>query len=242
MFFRYSLRTIDVDAARRFYAESIGLELPPNGTFDASSLEAWPLHERARAAGVPPHWLGHIDVSDVEATADRLVALGGERLGPTVEARDGTSYATLREPLGAVIAVRARGEHGSDSPVAWHQLHTRDVERAWAIHSELFGWAAKETIDVPDPVGGHRLFAWSKDGDPIGSMANTARWPGVHAHWLFYLPVDDVEASAARVRALGGQAKEPIELRGGRWLSPCEDPQGAAFGLIQLRRDRASST
>ena len=30
MFYRYSLRTTDVDAARRFYAESIGLELPSN--------------------------------------------------------------------------------------------------------------------------------------------------------------------------------------------------------------------
>jgi hypothetical protein len=27
------------------------------------------------------------------------------------------------------------------------------------------------------------MFAW--DGEIVGSMANTARWPGVHVHWLF---------------------------------------------------------
>jgi hypothetical protein len=58
MFCRYVLRTTDVEAGRRFYAQAIGLEVPPGGTAGASALEAWPLHERARAAGAPSHWLG----------------------------------------------------------------------------------------------------------------------------------------------------------------------------------------
>ena len=63
-------------------------------------------------------------------------------------------------------------------------------------------------------------------------MANTARWPGVHTHWLFHLPVADVHAVAARVRALGGTALGPTDLAGVGVLSACEDPQGAAFGVI----------
>jgi predicted enzyme related to lactoylglutathione lyase len=232
MFFRYALRTTDVDAGRRFYAEAIGLELPQNGASGTSALEAWPLHERARAAGAPPHWLGQLAVRDVDGTVDRLVEVGGERLGPTVQANDGTPFATLRDPFGAVISVRAHSESPTDRPVRWHQLHTRDVERAWTLYSELFGWAQHETLDFPGLVGGHRLFAWRKDEDPVGSMGNTARWPGVHAHWLFYMPVEDIGASVARVRALGGTAKDPIALASGNSLSACEDPQGAAFGLI----------
>lgn len=234
MFCRYVLRTTDdVDLARRFYAEAIGLELP-EGRSDASMLEAWPLHERARALGAPPHWLGQLAVSDVEETVKRLLERGAERLGPTVRTDDGTHFATVRDPVGAVISVRAGGQASSECPVAWHQLHTRDLERAWSVYSELFGWAELETIDVPDPVGGHRVFAWSPSAKPVGSMASTARWPGVHPHWLFHFPVPDVEAAAARVRALGGTAQGPFALPDGSWLSACEDPQGAAFGIIRL--------
>ncbi len=120
-----------------------------------------------------------------------------------------------------------------DGPVEWHQLHTGDVERAWETYSGLFGWVEKETIDAPDPVSGQRLFAWSEAGKSVGSMANTARRPGVHTHWLFYFPVTDVEATAARVRALGGTALDMIRLPDGSCFSACEDPQGAAFGLVR---------
>jgi hypothetical protein len=230
MFCRYSLRTTDLVAARAFYAEAIGLELP-DGMSAGSALEAWPLHERALARGAPPHWLGHLAVDDVEAMVNRLVGLGSEPLGPTVRGRDGTPFAVLRDPFGDVIAVRARGGNASDSPVVWHQLHTRDAERAWALYHERFGWAHTQTLDVPEPVGGYRLFAWNESGVTVGGMGNTARLPGVHTHWLFHLPVVDLDEATARVRALGGTAMEPFTLPDGRRLAACEDPQGAAFGL-----------
>jgi uncharacterized protein len=234
MFCRYVLRTTHGAAARAFYAEAIGLVLP-DGMSERSVLETWPLHERALAAGAPPHWLGHLLVDDVEAMVGRLVGLGSDVLGPIVHARDGTAFATLRDPFGNVIAVRARADSPYDTPIVWHQLHTRDVDGAWALYRELFGWAHKQTLDVPDLVGGYRLFAWNEAGTPVGGMGNTARWPGVHTHWLFYLPVVDIDQAAARVRALGGTTMEPIALPSGMRIVACEDPQGAAFGLAQTR-------
>jgi uncharacterized protein len=169
----------------------------------------------------------------VEATLDRLVGFGSERLGPIVQGRDGTSFATLRDPFGDVVALRGHRNNANDSPVVWHQLHTRDVEGAWALYHELFGWAHKDTLDVSEPVGGYRLFAWNEAGATVGGMGNTARRPGVHTHWLFYLPVTDIEEAAASVRALGGKAMEPFALPDGKRLMACADPQGAAFGLAQ---------
>jgi predicted enzyme related to lactoylglutathione lyase len=233
MFCRYSLRTTDQVAARAFYAEAIGLVLP-DGTSAESLLEAWPLHEQALARGARPHWLGHLAVDNVQAMVDRLVGLGSEPLGPAVHAKDGTPFAMLRDPFGDLIAVRARGGSANASPVVWHQLHTRDVEGAWALYHELFGWAHKQTLDVPEPVGGYRLFAWNEAGVPVGGMGNTARSPGVHTHWEFFLPVVDIDEAAARVRALGGKAMEPFVLPDGMRLVACDDPQGAAFGLAQL--------
>jgi predicted enzyme related to lactoylglutathione lyase len=232
MFHRYVLRTTNAGAARAFYAQALGLVLP-EGMAEGSALEAWPLHERALARGAPPHWLGQLAVDDVDAMVSRLVGLGSEPLGPTVQARDGTSFATLRDPFGSLIGVRARGRGAIDSPVAWHQLHTRDVDGSWALYRELFGWASRGTLDVPDPEGGYRLFAWDDASAAVGAMGNTARSPGVHTHWLFFLPVADIDEAAARVRALGGTAMEPVTLPDGVRLVACHDPQGAAFGLAQ---------
>lgn len=238
MFCRYSLRTTDLAAGRRFYAEAIGLALPDSteGTDAASSLEGWPLHEQARARGVPAHWLGHIAVDDAEAAASQLVQLGGERLGPSVRIDEHRRYATVRDPFGAVIALRQGDPPApadSRGPATWHQLHTHDAEGATRLYGQLFSWLHTGTIDLQDTAGEQRLFAFRTGREPDGAIANTARLPGVHVHWMFCFPVDDVDTAVARVRALGGTAFDPVSLPGPALrLSGCEDPQGAAFGLV----------
>jgi predicted enzyme related to lactoylglutathione lyase len=235
VFCRYDLRTTDPDAARRFYSEAVGLDFTAAPPAEESPLAVWLLHEQARARGAPPHWLGQIGVADVEATVRRWLELGAERLGPTVRAADGTAFTNLRDPSGAVVAVRADTRTPRRAPVAWHHLHTRDLDRAWAAYSELFGWSHTETLDGVDPVGGYRMFAWDASGKSVGSMANTARSPGVHAHWLFYFPVVDIDATMAKVRAHGGQVPSGATvLPNGDRIAPCEDGQGAAFGLYQV--------
>jgi predicted enzyme related to lactoylglutathione lyase len=235
VFCRYDLRTTDPDAARSFYSEVVGLdfsEAPPSE--EPSMLGVWLLHEQARARGAPPHWLGQLGVTDVEATVRRLLELGSERLGATVRANDGTEFTTLRDPSGAVVALRESTRRPRRVPVAWHHLHTLDLDRAWAVYSELFGWTQAQTIDVADTVGANRIFAWEASGQSVGSMANTARLPGVHPHWLFFFPVADLEASLAKVRAKGGRVVAgSAVLPNGDRLGSCEDPQGAAFGLHQ---------
>ncbi|MGE0786381.1 MAG: VOC family protein [Sandaracinaceae bacterium] len=232
MFARYSLRTTDLDPALTFYRDAVGLALP-NGSSPETCLEAWPLHERALAAGAPAHWLGQLEVDGLEASVARMVELGAQPLGPTVRAPDGRSWATLRDPFGAVVALCERGSATPDQPVAWHQLHTRDLDRAWPTYLELARFTDAGSIDVPDPEGGHRLFAWAAGEDPVGSVANTARWDGVHAQWLYYFPVADLDARVAKVRERGGSSFEPIALPSGDRLAACQDPQGAAFGLIE---------
>ena len=232
MFCRYALRTTDQPAARAFYADAIGLALP-DGTSEGSNLEAWPLHERALARGAPAHWLGQLAVDDVDATVQCLLERGSEALGPTVVGRDGTSFATLRDPFGAVVGVRARGRAVHDAPVTWHQLHTRDADAAWALYHELFGFALGQTLAGEGSVGSHRLFAWNDARGPVGAISDTARLPGVHPHWLFFFPVGDVVEAAIQVRARGGTAMEPFALPDGTRLVACEDPQGAAFGVTQ---------
>jgi predicted enzyme related to lactoylglutathione lyase len=233
MFCRYDLRTTDPDAARRFYSDVVGLDF---GADPTSCLAIWPLHEQARARGAPSHWLGSVAVDDVETALRRLVEAGSERLGPSIVAKDGTLSANLRDPSGAVFAVRRSVRPTHPAPVAWHQLHSRDADAAWALYSELFGWRHTESFGAPDRVEGHRMFGWAGDaGISVGSMANTANWPGVHPHWRFYFPVPDLDAALARAEASGGRpASRPMMLPNGGRLVPCDDPQGAAFGFFEV--------
>src|SRR5262245_17134006 len=94
-FVRHQLRTHDVDAARIFYSELLGAE------FWGPDVEVVPLPARAQAMGAPAHWLGHIGVSDVETTAEKIVGMGGQRLGPAPDA------CVLRDPFGAVMGLSA---------------------------------------------------------------------------------------------------------------------------------------
>jgi uncharacterized protein len=78
------------------------------------------------------------------------------------------------------------------------------------------------------------MFAWAAGGQSVGSMANTARTPGIRPHWLFYFSVTDIESAMTKVRAQGDLAPEQaIRLPNGDRIAPCEDGQGAAFGLYQ---------
>jgi hypothetical protein len=77
------------------------------------------------------------------------------------------------------------------------------------------------------------MFGWDGSGKSVGSMGGTASAPGVHAHWLFFFPVAGIDQRVIQVRSRGGRVGSPVVLPSGDRLVPCEDPQGAAFGLYQ---------
>jgi predicted enzyme related to lactoylglutathione lyase len=229
-FCRYHLRTTDPEAARTFYVDAVGLDFSQGD----GVLAVWPLHEQARARGAPAHWLGHLGVADLATTVRALLDRGSQLLGPALlRGEDGEAFAILRDPCDAVVAVRETSRRARREPVAWHQLHTRDLERSWTLYAELCGWVQAETMAVGAPEGEHRVFRWDGARGNVGSMANTARLPGVHPHWLFYFPVPDLASTLAAVSRCGGRALAPVVLPSGEQLAACEDPQGAAFALIE---------
>ena len=217
-FARYALRTTDAEAATAFYDAVLG----HHGDW------VYPLHEQAIARGARPHWLGHIDVADPEASAAPLFARGAERSGVRPD-----GVIVLRDPGGAILAFG--GASGvSTAGVVWHVLNTRDAERAGQSYAELLGWSLGERIDLGED-GNVRAFAWSAGSPSIGAIADVIGRPGVHPHWLFFFGVDSVEGAASAVRDRGGVVIGPKALPDGTRYALCEDPQGAAFGLMQRR-------
>jgi predicted enzyme related to lactoylglutathione lyase len=219
-FARFFLRTTDVAAARAFYTAVIGDRGDDIVTLPAAAV----------ARGAVPHWLGQIDVAalgGVEAIAARLVARGAARLGPPTGAP-----VVLRGPGGAIVGL-TDDSAASPTGVHWHLLHADDAAQTLATYAEVFGWAPGERVDL-GPHGIHHEFAWSPGGASVGAAVDVAGRPGVHTHWLFYFGVPALEPAIAAARAHGGRILGPIVTRDGAAIAIGDDPQGAAFGLIEV--------
>ncbi|HKQ67789.1 MAG TPA: VOC family protein [Polyangiaceae bacterium] len=226
-FCRYELRTTDLNAARAFYTNVLGEDLW------GADVTMAPLSERALAMGGCPHWLGHVGVDDADAAANRLIAHGAKQLGPVERGTDGSPRIALLDPFGARVAVGPRTPAVRRSPVAWHSMLAEDHVPAFAWYAPHFGWTANEEIAL-GTLGHQRMFAWDESRQTVGSVANLARLPHVHAQWLFYFRVASVEEAIAKVRTGGGLALAPMETSSGDLVAACDDVQGAAFGLYQV--------
>jgi predicted enzyme related to lactoylglutathione lyase len=156
--------------------------------------------------------------------------------------REGLEAAVIRDPGGAVVALAKpppaaseRGAGASRPDVVWHHLNTLDVERAKANYAELLGWEFKEPFEL-EGVGAVHPFSWQPGGPAVGSMADIANRAGVHPHWLFHIRVAALGPALETVRASGGLALPPLVLPSGNRVAACDDPQGAAFAVLEERR------
>ena len=98
-----------------------------------------------------------------------------------------------------------------------------DVERVAGFWNALFGWQFGESV-MPDFE--YRMAR-------ISDTAGVAVMPGETGHGNFYFDTDDIDASVAKVRELGGEAadKQPVPTHG--WFAGCKDTEGNAFWLWQ---------
>ena len=246
----YELMTTDMKAAMAFYTKVVGW-----GAWDASMpgrpyilFSEGPaavgglmgLPADADESGAKAGWIGYVGVDDVDATADRIVQLGGAvHVAPTDIA--GTSrFAIVTDPQSTRFALfkwinpaqAPRADPEAAGRVGWNELFAADWETAFGFYSEVFGWQ-KEQAEV-DETGTYQLFSIA--GRTIGGM-RTKPTIAPETFWLYYFNVGDIDAAARRVTAGGGQiVHDPMEVRGGRWIVQCMDPQGALFALQGKRR------
>ena len=113
----------------------------------------------------------------------------------------------------------------------WYELATSDVAGAKAFYPGLMGWDVDETsgaamdytIVGPGGVGVGGIAKLQAD------MAAA----GVSPHWLGYVAVDDVDAAAAKVTALGGAVQVgPMDIPGIGRFAVIADPTGAAIAVM----------
>jgi predicted enzyme related to lactoylglutathione lyase len=114
----------------------------------------------------------------------------------------------------------------------WFEYVAKDQPRAQTFYNELFQW---KTRDVPAPgLPGGKYTMIAAGDDTIGGYVPTPDGAPAQAHWLAHLQVADAQASAAKIKSLGGKVrKEPTKMgEMGTW-AVVSDPFDGVFALWQ---------
>ncbi|MGH2451164.1 MAG: VOC family protein [Candidatus Limnocylindria bacterium] len=104
------------------------------------------------------------------------------------------------------------------------EIPADDTAKGREFWGSLFGWQFEA---MPGPFEYHTTQISEQTGGAITNMEPGKRGARV------YFDVDEINAGAARVTELGGEADEPRPVPGMGWFATCKDPQGNEFGLWQ---------
>ncbi len=104
------------------------------------------------------------------------------------------------------------------------EIPSDDTAKGREFWGSLFGWTFEA---VPGPSEYHMTRVSDQAGAAITNMepGKTGIRP--------YFDVDDINAGAARVKELGGEANDPMPVPGMGWFATCKDTAGNEFGLWQ---------
>ena len=104
------------------------------------------------------------------------------------------------------------------------EIPADDTEQGREFWGSLFGWQFES---YPGPSEYHMTRLAKQQGAAITNME-----PGKKGTRP-YFDVDDINAGAARVKELGGEAGDPMPVPSMGWFATCTDPHGNEFGLWQ---------
>jgi uncharacterized protein len=110
----------------------------------------------------------------------------------------------------------------------WYELVTTDIARAKGFYGELFGWKV-EALNM----GPGMTYDLVKLGEASIAGFTPPQMEGVPPHWLPYISVADVDASAKAIRKNGGTTlSDAVDIPTVGRIQVARDPQGAIFALF----------
>lgn len=166
-----------------------------------------------------------VEVSDVDTSFERAVALGAEVLEPLKASSHGRG-GSIRDPFGQRwLLSQAAPRPSSDAKPVRHgeagyfTFQVPDGELAKAFYGAVLGWQFSP---------GRAEDGWGVEGS--GLQGGLWGGPGRQVGWKLMYAVDDLGAALDRVRAQGGQAGETEQQPYGL-SAECVDNQGVEFWL-----------
>lgn len=236
------LTTTDQEAAKAFYGGLLGWEAVdiPVGEgavysmmrVDGKDVAAIaPQPAQQREAGVPPLWNSYVSVESADAAVERAKELGGSAHAPAFDVMEAGRMGVIQDPQGAFVMVwQPRNRFGAElvnapGALVWNELASANLDASKAFYSGLFGWEIEPFEGSPTP------YLAIKNGGANNGGMRLLDSPGPPPHWLVYFGVQDIEASLAKVKELGGAVHAgPIDITMAK-IAVAADPQGAIFAL-----------
>jgi len=240
--------TKDPKKAIAFYSEVLGWKTQPfdeHGHYTMWVGSQGPLGgvmtlpDEAAKMGVPPHWMGHVQVDDVDAAAAQVKSLGGNIYKAPTDIPTVGRFAIVADPQGAVFSLfkpqNAMTLHDSSKPgeFCWNELMTSDSAAAVKFYSTLLGWKVIQEMDM-GPAGTYRIFGIGDKA--LGGMMTAPKDVKMPPAWIYYVETADLGAATSRATKQGAKVLNgPMDVPGGR-ITQLQDPQGAVFALHQVAK------
>jgi predicted enzyme related to lactoylglutathione lyase len=242
------LATTDQKAGVAFYRALFGWDvnespMGPTEVYSTFEMRGKPVgaahtqRQEERDMHVPPHWNAYVTVANVDESAKKAESLGAKVFAPPFDVMDYGRMAVLQDPTGAVFQIWQAKQHigamilNEPGALCWTELNTRDTKAAEAFYTKMFGWTPKHSA----PGAPMEYTEFSVNGQPsIGMMPMVAEMPKeVPSYWMPYFQVADADASAAKVKALGGKVMvPPSDIPNTGRFAIVTDPQGAMFAVF----------
>ena len=237
------LQTTDQPAAKAFYGEVFGWSyddqpMDADAVYsiakigDAQVAAIAPQSPELKAAGAPSMWNTYLAVDSVDVATAKVAAAGGTVAMAPFNVMDAGRMSFVMDPSGAAVALWQANQHigaglvNEPGAVIWNELIT-DNPAAVSFYEQVLGLTAT-TADMGDD----KYTMFEVDGQQVGGTT-PPQMPGVPNHWHVYFAVADADASAAKIKQLGGSVVvEPFDTPIGK-MAVAADPQGAVFSLYQ---------
>jgi predicted enzyme related to lactoylglutathione lyase len=237
----YELTTPDAAAARRFFAEVLGWTsrdgMVPGIDYSLTSIAGTDIAGvMGQQEGMPAAWLGYICTDDIQAAFAQATAAGAAPIVPVSPIPGIGRFSILIDPTGAPFGLLDYADafpkptvpdRGIQGHIWWRELHTTDRAKAFDFYSSQFGWQETERMPM-GPEEFYQVF-----GDPLSRGGMLTDRDAAAPHWLFYVWVDDIDATIGKIGKAGGTVLNgPMEVPGGAWIVQAADPQGIVFALV----------
>lgn len=237
------LMTPDVQAAYKFYHAIFGWDYdiggPEFGNYTTARLGSHPvaglIQSQPDIPQTPIAWGLYFATHNIESDVARAVELGASVISPAMQVGEFGSMAICVDPTGAMFGFWQAGQHigwqVSDEPGAttWYELYSTNAKQARDFYAALLG-AQIALIDGDEEY--YMLCHGEAMLCGIGQIDPT--WSNMPPQWISYFAVANIEETAARIVALGGQQMGPIEDSPYGRFAAVADPAGAVFKIIQL--------
>lgn len=240
------LMTSDPDKAKSFYGALFGWTFVTGdqekyGGYITASKNGKPVAGLMRKmedqAAMPDMWSTYLRCDDAAATAAAVTANGGQVYVEPMEVPEQGHMAICADPSGAVVSVWQPGGHQGyelaaepGAPV-WHELHTKDYDKAVKFYQDVFGWDTNVLGDGPDF---RYVTLGVGDTARAGILDASGFLPeGVPSSWQVYFGVENADAAVATAVERGGTVVQPPENSPFGRNATLTDPTGAIFMINQ---------